>query len=254
MPSFPSELLDRLRAARRVAVLTGAGVSAESGVPTFRDAQTGLWSQYDPTELATPQAFQRNPRLVWDWYRHRRKLVESAAPNPAHYALVDLEQYYDTFTLITQNVDGLHWQAGSRDLLELHGNIARSRCFDCGVYADRWSDDDDGPPPCASCGGLLRPDVVWFGEGIPSRALRSAVAAAEKADVFLCIGTSAVVQPAASLPALALRSGAYVVEMNIEETALSVLTHCSLRGKAGELLPALAEEVLGRERSSGEAA
>ena len=248
----PDDVVNRLRAAQRVAVLTGAGISAESGVPTFRDAQTGLWSRYDLSELATPQAFLRNPRLVWGWYAYRRGLVEAAHPNPAHYALVDLEQHYPTFSLITQNVDGLHWRAGSRDLLELHGNIARVRCFDCGVFADRWSDDEDGPPACAHCGGYLRPDVIWFGEGLPSRELGLAYRAAERSEVFLCVGTSAMVQPAASLPLIALRGGAFVVEINTEDTALSDLAHHSLRGKAGEILPALVQAVMGGGKSREE--
>jgi len=249
---FPGELIERLRAATRVAVLTGAGISAESGVPTFRDAQTGLWSHYDPSELATPQAFVRNPRLVWNWYAYRRKLVEHAQPNPAHYALVDLEQYYPTFTLITQNVDGLHWRAGSRDLLELHGNIARVRCFECSAYVERWSEDEDGPPACAHCGGYLRPDVIWFGEGLPSRELGLAYRAAERSEVLFCIGTSAMVQPAASLPLIALRGGSFVVEVNIEDTALSDMAHHSLRGKAGEILPALAQLVMEDDQSREE--
>jgi NAD-dependent deacetylase len=251
-PSIPPAVIDRLRAASRVAVLTGAGVSAESGVPTFRDAQRGFWSRYDPTELATPQAFQRNPRLVWDWYSYRRGLIEAAEPNSAHYALVDLEQHYGNFTLITQNVDGLHWRAGSRTLLELHGNIGRCRCFDCGKVVERWSDDEERPPACAHCGGLLRPDVVWFGEGLPARTLEQAYRAAERSEVFLCIGTSAIVHPAASLPLIALRGGAYVIEINTEETALSLLAHLLIQGQAGVLLPELAREVTDAERSRGE--
>lgn len=245
---IPGEVVERLRAASRVAVLTGAGISAESGIPTFRDAQTGLWSQYHPSELATPQAFLRNPRLVWNWYAYRRKMAEAAQPNPAHYALVDLEQHYPTFTLITQNVDGLHWRAGSRDLLELHGNISRVRCFDCATFVDRWSDDEDGPPACAHCGGYLRPDVIWFGEGLPSRELGMAYRAAEHSDVFLCIGTSAVVQPAASLPLIALRGGSYVIEINTEDTSLSDMAHYSLQGKAGDILPELVQLVSGADR------
>lgn len=250
---FPGDVVERLRTASRVAVLTGAGISAESGVPTFRDAQTGMWSQYDPSELATPQAFMRNPRLVWNWYAHRRKLVEEAQPNAAHYALVDLEERYPTFSLITQNIDGLHWRAGSRDLLELHGNIARVRCFDCSAFAERWSDDEDAPPLCAHCGGYLRPDVVWFGEGLPSRELGMAYRAAERSEVFLCIGTSAMVQPAASLPLIAMRGGSFVVEINTEDTVVSDMAHYSLRGTAGDMLPLLAQFVMdhGQQREEG---
>lgn len=252
--SIPSEVVTRLRAAERVAVLTGAGVSAESGIPTFRQAQTGLWARYDPTELATPQAFLRNPRLVWDWYAYRRQIVNEARPNPAHYALVDLEQHYPDFSLITQNIDGLHWRAGSRDIFELHGNIERTRCFECGTYAKGWDDEGEIPPRCGHCGGLLRPDVVWFGEGLPERELHMAYTAAERAQVFLSIGTSAIVQPAASLPLIAKRAGAYVVEINPEETALSIMADCWLQYKAGELLPTLVQQVIGASRNLEEEA
>lgn len=243
--NIPDEVVAHMCSAKRVAVLTGAGVSAESGVPTFRQAQTGMWARFDPTELATPQAFLRNPRLVWDWYAYRRQMVEAAQPNPAHYTLVDLEQYYPDFTLITQNIDGLHWRAGSRDLLELHGNIERTRCFECGTYAKGWDEEGEIPPRCGHCGGLLRPDVVWFGEGLPERELRLAYEAAEQAQLFLSVGTSAVVQPAASLPIIAKRAGAYVIEINPEETALSIVADCWLPGKAGEVLPELARLVFG---------
>lgn len=241
---FPPELLDRLRCAQRVAVLSGAGISAESGVPTFRDAQTGLWAHYDPAELATPQAFLRNPRLVWDWYAYRRGMVELAQPNPGHYALVDMEQHFAEFTLITQNVDGLHWRAGSREIIELHGNISRTRCFECAQYVSGWDDEGELPPLCVACGGMLRPDVVWFGEGLPEQQLRKAYHTAQHAQVFLSIGTSAMVQPAASLPLIALRTGAYLIEINPEETALSVYANHWLHGKAGEILPALMHKLI----------
>ncbi len=215
---FPSELLSFLRAAERVAVLTGAGVSAESGVPTFRDAQTGLWARYDPTQLATPDAFRRNPALVWDWYAYRRDLIAAARPNPAHYALAEMETLFPDFTLITQNIDDLHRAAGSRAIIELHGNIRRVKCAGCGKATSAWDDSREKPPRCVHCGGLLRPDVVWFGESLPPDALRRAVAAAERAQVFFSIGTSAVVEPAASLPRAARRRGALLVEINPEAT------------------------------------
>lgn len=250
---LPESIIERLRKAKTMAVLTGAGISAESGIPTFRSAQTGLWRNYDPTELATPQAFMRNPGLVWKWYSYRRKLANEAEPNNAHYALVDLEQHYPHFTLITQNVDGLHWRAGSRNMLELHGNISRVRCFDCAMYADVWEEDEEkNPPVCAACGGFLRPDVLWFGEGLPSRELALAYQAAQSCDVFLCIGTSAMVQPAASLPLMALRKGALVIEINLEDTALSDMVHYSLHGSAGILLPQLAEMILAGGRTHEE--
>ena len=251
---IPNEVVDRLRVAKRVAVLTGGGISAESSVPTFRTSKTGKWSQYDSTELATPQAFQRNPRLVWDWYKYRRELISAAEPTPAHHALVDLEQHYPEFTVITQTIDGLHWRAGNRNGVEVQGNIARCRCFDCGAYVERWVDDAPGPPLCAHCGGFLRPDVVWFGEGLSSRKLEQAYRAAEHSNVLLCVGTSAMVQPTASLPLIALRGGSFVVEINIEDTALSVLAHCSLRGEAGTVLPELAQRVTEHERSREEGA
>ena len=236
---LPGDLVDTLRAAERVVVLTGAGVSAESGVPTFREAQTGLWRQYDPRELATPQAFARNPRLVWEWYQWRRQLIEKARPNPAHYALVDLEQHIPQFLLVTQNIDGFHWAAGSRDMVELHGNIARTKCFDEGILVDSWEDTGDVPPRCPHCGGDLRPDVVWFGEGISAHALNTALEASATCDLFLCVGTSAVVSPAASFPLIAKRNGARVAEINPEQTSVSMLADWSIRGKAGEVLPEL---------------
>jgi NAD-dependent deacetylase len=243
MIDIPEDLLKTLKDAQSVTVLTGAGVSAESGIPTFREAQTGLWAQYDPRELATPEAFMRNPRLVWEWYAWRRSLIEKAQPNLAHYALVDIEQGTPTFLLVTQNIDGLHWRAGSRDMIEMHGNIARTKCFDEGHLVEWWSETGDVPPRCPYCGGYLRPDVVWFGEGIPDQPLRKAMQAAAECDVFLCVGTSAVVQPAAQLPLLAKRHGARVVEINPSPTALSVLADWSLQGRAGEILPEIVRRI-----------
>lgn len=237
MVHIPEELIAALADAHSVTVLTGAGVSAESGIPTFREAQTGLWAQYDPRELATPEAFMRNPRLVWEWYAWRRSLIEKAQPNLAHYALVDLEQGTPTFLLVTQNIDGLHWRAGSRDMVEMHGNIARTKCFDEGHLVDWWADTGEVPPRCPRCSGYLRPDVVWFGEGIPDHALRTALHAADQCDVFICVGTSAVVQPAAQLPLIAKRKGARIIELNPQQTALSVIADWSLQGSAGEILP-----------------
>ena len=236
---LPDDLVDCLKTAERVVVLTGAGVSAESGVPTFRQAQTGLWQQYDPRELATPQAFARNPRLVWEWYQWRRSLIDKARPNPAHYALVDLEQHIPQFLLVTQNIDGFHWAAGSRDMVELHGNIARTKCFDEGVMVDSWEDTGEVPPRCPYCRGYLRPDVVWFGEGIPGHALEAAFEAAGACDLFLCVGTSAAVAPAATFPLVAKRRGARVAEINPDQTSVSVIADWSIRGKAGDVLPEL---------------
>ena len=239
VPSIPSELITRLRTARRVAVLTGAGISAESGVPTFREAQTGLWARYNPEELATPEAFRRNPRLVWEWYAWRQERVHQAKPNPGHHALVQMERHIAEFTLITQNVDGLHRRAGSHQVLELHGNLFRAKCFNEDRPVEGWPESDDIPPRCPHCGGLLRPDVVWFGEMLPAGALRAAEQAAARAEVFFSIGTSALVYPAADLPLIALRAGATVVEINPQPTPLSPQVTFSLNGAAGVALPAL---------------
>ncbi|MCB9896244.1 MAG: NAD-dependent deacylase [Planctomycetes bacterium] len=240
MSHLPADLTDVLRSARCVAVLTGAGISAESGVPTFRDAQTGLWAKYDPTELATPEAFARDPRLVWEWYAWRRELCAAAKPNAGHLALVELEKLFDDFTLTTQNVDGLHLLAGSRRVLELHGSIRRYKCFDTGRPLEGEPPPCDDPPPRhPDTGGMLRPDVVWFGEALPEAALMESIRAAREADVYFTIGTSALVYPAASLPIEAQRAGATVVEINPTETPFSKIATFSLRGKAGEVLPAI---------------
>lgn len=240
---IPPQLIETLRTARHVAVLTGAGVSAESGLATFREAQTGLWAQYNPEELATPQAFRRNPRLVWEWYTWRRELVAQAKPNPGHLALAELEQRVANFTLITQNVDGLHQRAGSQNVIELHGNINRTKCFDEGEIVESWPETDEVPPCCPRCGGYLRPDVVWFGETLPSGALEAAFEAAASCDVFLSIGTSALVQPAASLPVAALKNGATVVEINPDTTMLSSRMTYVLRGPSGQILPELLNQL-----------
>lgn len=241
----PEELIERLRSARRIAVLTGAGVSQESGLQTFRDAQTGLWAQYRPEELASPEAFRRDPKLVWDWYAWRREAVKAVRPNPGHYALTEMEQRVPNFTLITQNVDGLHLMAGSRNLLELHGNIQRVRCAECHTFTETWGDDSESVPRCQVCGGLLRPDVVWFGESLPRDSLEAAVEAARSCDVFLSIGTSGVVQPAASLAFAAHNRGALVLEINAEPTPLTSKANYALHGKSGEILPRLVESVWG---------
>ncbi len=217
-------------------VLTGAGVSAESGIPTFRGPE-GLWRSFRPTDLATPEAFRRDPALVWEWYDWRRQRIAACQPNPAHRVLAEMESVLPDFTLITQNVDGLHQAAGSRNVLELHGNIWRVRCTACG-----WSGEDrrvplpEIPPHCR-CGGLLRPAVVWFGESLPSHILEAAWEAASRCQMMLVVGTSAVVQPAASLPIIAKRNGAYLIEVNPAETPITPLADEVLRGPAGEVLP-----------------
>ena len=238
---FPPALIETLRGARRVAVLTGAGISAESGVPTFRDAQTGLWANFKPEDLATPEAFLRDPKLVWEWYDWRRQCVQGVAPNPGHLALVEIEKRGPEFLLITQNVDGLHHRAGSRNIVELHGNLTRTKCFNENVVVDQWPETDEVPPRCPRCGGHLRPDVVWFGEPLSPGILEVAGRASAGCDLFFSIGTSTVVYPAAALPSVALKAGATVVEINPDATPFTPYATHSLRGPAGVVLPALIE-------------
>jgi NAD-dependent deacetylase len=238
--AIPATLVAALHDARFVAVLTGAGVSAESGVPTFRDAQQGLWARFDPRDLATPSAFARNPKRVWDWYAMRRDMVSGVAPNPAHVALATLERHVPEFLLITQNVDGLHQRAGSQRVVELHGNIERVKCSREGTPVATWVEaGDDLPPRCPGCGAFLRPDVVWFEELLPADALARAENAARRCDLLLVVGTSAEVHPAAALPEHARLGGACVVEINPSETPLSADADYTLRGPAGIVLPAL---------------
>ena len=244
MADLPPGLVETLRDARRVVALTGSGISAESGVPTFRDAQTGLWARYDPRELATPEAFARDPELVWKWYAWRRGLVEGARPNAGHRALAVLQRSAPVFSLVTQNVDGLHQEAGSSGVVELHGNIRRSRCPAENVPAET-DETDHLPPLCPNCGSPLRPDVVWFGEALPAEGLRVASEAARSCDVLLSVGTSGLVYPAASLPYEALKSGATVIEINPDPTPLSALTDFAVRGEAGEVLPTLVRAAFG---------
>jgi len=236
---FSQSLINAILEANIITSLTGAGISKESGIPTFREAQTGLWAKYDPQQLATPQAFQRNPKLVWEWYQWRRSLIADSNPNPAHDALSNFEKFSPTFHLITQNVDGLHQQAGSTNVIELHGNIKRTICFDKRHATAQLPDDELVPPRCSICGSLLRPDVVWFGESLPTDKLEQAYFAAQNADVFLAIGTSALVEPAASLPHIAKQAGAIIIEINPDHTPLTPYTDHVLTGPAGDILPAL---------------
>jgi NAD-dependent deacetylase len=230
-------------------VLTGAGVSAESGIATFRDRLTGLWERFRAEDLATPEAFARDPALVWGWYEWRRAAVLRAQPNPAHFAIARMAERVSQLTLVTQNVDDLHERAGSRDVLHLHGEIARPYCEKCRkvhTAMDSMPDTPDGgqrlePPMCPLCGGRVRPGVVWFGESLPDGPWRAAVRAVNQCDVFLCVGTSAVVQPAASLIDLAKATGAVTVQVNPNPTEADSLVDHSLRGKAGEVLPGLVE-------------
>jgi NAD-dependent deacetylase len=230
--TFSDRFVATLRNASSICVLTGAGISAESGVPTFR-GEGGLWKKFKPEELANFSAFMRNPELVWEWYLYRRKIIQDVKPNPAHHALVTLERHATDFALVTQNVDNLHQRAGSKKVLEVHGNIERSYCIQCRAIArEEVLRVVEGVPRCLLCGGLIRPDVVWFGEMLSPEIFARAEAAARKCDLFLSIGTSAVVFPAASLPLIALDNGAFVVEINLELTDLSTRAHETLRGKA----------------------
>ncbi|HEU0203091.1 MAG TPA: NAD-dependent deacylase [Burkholderiaceae bacterium] len=239
------EQLDAARAAiaaaKRCVVLTGAGMSAESGVPTFRDAQTGLWSRFDPMRLASVEGFCADPALVWRWYAERREGLKRAAPHAGHRALPVLAQRFERFTLVTQNVDGLHVRAGSRNVLELHGNILRSRCFeDCGVSFDDPAELPPGEPPaCPQCGAWLRPDVVWFGELLDPAVLQAAEEAAEACDLMLVVGTSGMVYPAAGLPEIARRRGAKVIVINPNPSDLDDIAHIVIPATAGTALPAL---------------
>ena len=243
--NFPPDLLRLLRETSKLAALTGSGASQESGLRTFRDAQVGLWAQYKPEDLASPQAFARDPKLIWDWYAWRREAVKGVRPNAGHSALVEFEKRIPQFTLITQNVDGLHRMAGNQNVLELHGNIQRVRCSECYIFAETWGDDTESVPQCSVCGGLLRPDVVWFGESLPRDQLEAAVEAARTCDIFLSIGTSGIVQPAASLAHAARNCGAVVVEINAEPTPLTPKADYFLQGKSGEILPSLVKAVWG---------
>ena len=244
-PTDLTTATDLLTSARRVACLTGAGISAESGVPTFRDAQTGLWSRYDPQTLASQAGFAADPGLVWRWYMWRLDLVERVRPNPGHLALAALAELVPSFTLITQNVDDLHEQAGSREVLHLHGEIARFKCNRCGKPhalqpAERTA---DAPPICHHCGGLVRPDVVWFGEMLTQSVLTGAWQAVERCDLLLVAGTSGMVYPAASLPGVAQAHGAKVIDINPNSSPISHMADLFLQGPAGEILPALAKAV-----------
>ncbi len=230
-----------LQQRQAICVLTGAGISAESGVPTFRGTD-GLWKKFRPEELANFDAFIRNPQLVWEWYNYRRQLIERVAPNQGHIALATIEHLVEDFTLVTQNVDNLHRRAGSKHILELHGNIMQSYCIDCGTK-DAPPDFSSGDkiPHCKSCGGLVRPDVVWFGETLPQDVFEEAERAAQRCGLFMCVGTSAIVYPAASLPMTAKQAGAYTVEVNVERTEQSRMFDEMLLGKAGDILPSIAE-------------
>ena len=257
MPGHDPSLVESLRAARDIVVLTGAGVSAESGLPTFRDRQTGLWSRFDPTQLATPHAYQHDPSLVWGWYEWRRAAVLRAQPNAAHRAIVAMAAAVPRFTLITQNVDDLHERAGSAQVLHLHGELARPYCESCrrpyvfatGMPAMAPGGERIEPPRCERCGARIRPGVVWFGEELPRPEWRAAVDATSRCEVFFCVGTSSLVQPAASLTEIAIRAGAITIQVNVGPTEIDARVDHALRGAAGSILPVLVSDAWGSGNS-----
>jgi NAD-dependent deacetylase len=241
-----SEAIERaagmLAGAGAVVVVTGAGMSQESGIPTFREAPSALWANYDPMQLATVEGFRHDPPLVWRWYAERRALIARRRPHAGHHALARLEGMFDDFLLVTQNIDNLHRVAGSRALAELHGNIFRYKCLDRNHPVDELPPGDEVPPRC-HCGSMLRPDVVWFGEMLPAHEIDRAYAALAMCDVVLVVGTSGLVYPAAGLPGIGRQAGARVVEVNLERTPISADAHVCITAKAGEALPQLVERL-----------
>lgn len=239
---FNKTLLDKLMSAKVVSALTGAGVSAESGVPTFRDPG-GIWEKFRPEQLANFEAFMSDPDFVWSWYQHRREIMREVKPNPGHFALAEMENLFDEFNLITQNIDNLHNRAGSKRVTELHGNIERNFCLKCRTFYNEVNVKEKSVLKCEKCGGLIRPDVVWFGEMLPHKELLHAEECAVNSDVFFSIGTSAEVYPAALMPLAAKRSGAYVVEINIKPTVMSLDIDEVIEGKSGEVLAELVNTI-----------
>lgn len=250
---LPAELIDCLRSAARVTVLTGAGVSAESGIPTFREAQTGLWMQHDPMALASPEGFEANPGLVWDWYQWRRELIAESSPNDGHFSLAEIAPLFEKFALITQNVDGFHQLAGSEDVVELHGNIHRNICSRTRKFiSGDWiaEHEEIHPPPSPhDPKGLARPDVIWFGETLDESTLQAAFAAARDCDLMIVAGTSGAVQPAASLPLIAQEAGARLIDINPEVTDISRAADWHLAGPGAEWLPAIAAAIQDTDES-----
>lgn len=238
------ECVDYLRSAQQITVLTGAGVSKESGIPTFRDAMDGLWVKYDPTELATPQAFRDDPKLVWDFYEYRREMMRPAQPNAGHKALAALQKVFPTLRIITQNVDDLHERAGSTDVIRLHGSITHNKCSaNCHGAPTRidvsrlaW-DKTSGPPPCPYCGAPVRPDVVWFGEVLPREPMERALDLLERTDVMLVVGTSGMVSPSSEMPGIVRHNGGTVIEVNPDDSLISPISRVKLRGPSGVMLP-----------------
>ena len=232
---FNQTFLKKLSEAKEVVFFTGAGISAESGIPTFR-GKDGIWNKLKPEELANFNAFMRNPEMVWEWYNHRKKIVHDSKPNPGHYAIAEMQNLIDKVTVVTQNIDNLHRRAGSNNIYELHGNIERNFCVNCHTFYNEELDFSEGVPKC-NCGGLIRPDVVWFGEFLPEDQFRGGQLASISSDIFFVVGTSGIVYPAAGLIHSAKHSGSYIVEVNIEPTEISSVCDESYFGESGKVLP-----------------
>lgn len=234
------KFIEKLKNSKRLVFFTGAGISAESGIPTFR-GKDGIWNKFKPEELANFNAFIRNPQMVWEWYNHRKRIIQESKPNAAHTTIAEIQNYFEDVTVVTQNIDNLHRRAGSKKIFELHGNIERNFCVDCKKFHNEELDFNSGVPKC-ECGGLIRPDVVWFGEYLPEDQFNGGEKAALNCDLFFVVGTSAVVYPAAGLVYSAKHSGAAIVEINLEETEITTQVDYSFFGKAGEVLPKIFEE------------
>jgi NAD-dependent deacetylase len=240
---FKKEFIEKLKIAESILFFSGAGISAESGISTFR-GKDGIWNKLKPEELASFDAFMRNPNMVWEWYQYRRKIVNQSEPNLGHNAIAEFEKYYKDVTVVTQNVDNLHGRAGSKKIYELHGNIERNFCIDCKTFYNSPDFEfGDTVPKCEECGGLIRPDVVWFGEMLPQGVFADAEREAEKSDICFVVGTSAAVYPAAYIPRTAKNGGAFIAEINIEPTEISGYVDYSIMGKSGEVLPEILNHV-----------
>jgi NAD-dependent deacetylase len=232
--------INKIKNANHIVFFSGAGMSAESGIATFR-GKDGIWNKFKPEELANFNAFMKNPNMVWEWYNYRRDIIRHSHPNSGHMAIAEFQKYFPKITVITQNVDNLHRRAGSKNIFELHGNIERNYCIQCGKF---YNDINESLKiPKCKCGGLIRPDVVWFGEYLPEDQFKGAEEASLECDIFFVVGTSAVVYPAASLIYMAKQSGAFTIEVNIEKTEIGSFSDISLIGKAGIILPAILEKI-----------
>ena len=247
MIQVDKSLIDTLSESESIVFFTGAGISSESGIPTFR-GKAGIWNKLRPEELANFNAFIRNPEMVWEWYNHRKKIIHESQPNAAHLTIAEMQNHFNDVTVVTQNIDNLHRRAGSNTIFELHGNIERNYCINCKKFYNEELDFSKGVPKC-ECGGLIRPDVVWFGEYLPEDQFLGGEKAAINSDIFFVVGTSAIVYPAAGLVYTARQSGSTIVEINIEETPFSSIADYSYFGKAGEVLPIILEEYKSRLKS-----